>query len=152
MSCPETREELVDWFTRDPQRMPIEDIELLADRMIGTNRGRFHFLHEPEGMSVTEVWNMILEYDFLLSDRYGWLDRKGKLWGCSWAAHEKLLDVLGHETKDVERLGWVRVTRTYLDGWKSVRKINMAQRRTLKRMGLEVSNSEESTKPAADRS
>jgi hypothetical protein len=84
VSCPETREELVDWFTRDPQRMPIEDIELLADRMIGTNRGRFHFLHEPEGMSVTEVWNMILEYDFLLSDRYGWLDRKGKLWGCSW--------------------------------------------------------------------
>lgn len=61
-------------------------------------------------LSPGECYNRIQQYGLMyLRARTGWVDRSGKLWGCGYAAHEKLLYWLGLEAREVEAMGWARV-------------------------------------------
>lgn len=92
MSCPETLEELIDWFP-DFVQLPL-------------------LLEYGNYETYAEVWNDI--YDHHLGWDFtgcAWVTRTGQVWTCGWAKHEQLLSLMGLNLDEVEKAGWMRVSR-----------------------------------------
>lgn len=120
----ETEEDFREFFedTLEP-----ESIELLLS-MVGTDTGLgFEW-------TLGDVWEWALEHGILYPDnKMGWIDRKGKIYGCGWATHDKLIhDVLRRTVADVEAEGWIRVG-LYGDA-KCSKKMNRSQIKSLDTM------------------
>ena len=102
---------LAEWLAEEHSRMPAEDRAFLVERMIGRPDPVMHiWQHQPckEFVNARRALQYIDGYH-LLNGRFGWLDRKAKLWSCAYGAHEKMCRFFGWEEKEMERAGWVRV-------------------------------------------
>ena len=121
-TCPQTVEELFAWFegTRDQRQL-----KLLVNRMLASGNYR-----------IPEIWNRVVEMDLVDPEaRWGWIDRDGKVWGCTFAAHERLLRYLGVNVEDAEKRGWVRFSH---DDYQCLRRLSEAQKDTLRRKGISL--------------
>lgn len=116
--APHDAKSLIAWFTateivrhdgsRSPRSpyMTREEAELLAaqigqpDNYFG---GRYVWTAE-------RIWSIALDRGIFMNDRFGWIDRDGRFWGCGHAAHELLLHFLGVDIGEVEHGGWIRIS------------------------------------------
>jgi hypothetical protein len=80
------------------------------------------------------IWAVALEQCLFMHDRFGWIDREGRFWGCGHAAHELLLHFLGRDIRTVEDGGWIRLS---MRGPQTIFEPSDAQIKTLLGMGLE---------------
>lgn len=127
-----TREDFIEFFSGadDPYIHP-QDAVRLIDGILDKPSPWGKTMSIRDCVSLT--WN---NYLMFRDARFGWVDRDGKLWGCSYAAHERLLNVMGlGEAWKVEGDGWLRVG---LNRIKSVFQINEKQAATLEDMGHKV--------------
>ena len=102
---------LTQYLADENSRMPVEDRAFLVSRMIGRpDPVRHIWQHQPckDFIDALHALRYIDGYH-LLNGRFGWLDRKAKLWSCAYAAHEKMCRFFGWEEKELERAGWVRI-------------------------------------------
>ena len=87
-------------------------------------------------------WSHLLKPD----SPYGWIDREGKFYGCSYSNHDAVAERILHSNDRVlEEQGWIKVYRAstgetvwYTD-WRYCRSggITEAQEKTLEEKGLE---------------
>lgn len=76
----------------------------------------------------------IQNFDFFNPEsKFGWLTPDGTFLGCSYAAHDRLVEAIGRSVGDMEQEGWIRITQA---GVKALRKPTPAQRRELAKRGL----------------
>ena len=124
MSAPETAKEFREWFK---DSMSSEDIDTLL-AMVGRE--------DKYGSEwcIPRIWNWSIDHGLLQPGTHmGWIDRRGRWYGCVWGFHDVLIhEVLGRTVAEVEREGWVRVG---LEGrWSCLKTPNHSQNRTLDRV------------------
>ena len=122
-----------------------QDIALLTEALLGKP-------HPVTGriMDAHHVIRFVDEFDLLARGAsFGWIKPEGKVLGCVHAAHERLLKILGLETRDVELAGWARLGP---NGYQARYRLTTAQTHAVKRRGGSVDNALELLKepmPAA---
>jgi hypothetical protein len=129
---------VVEWFMTDkngdlidPPTHDEADLTALITTMI-TRPSPFD---DHETVRLSRAWDWTLENGLLyLKAKSGWIDREGKMWGCHWAWHDKLLYWLNMTADDAERRGWVKVSQ---DRYRSRYRMSAAQRRALSKLGVE---------------
>lgn len=133
----ESFEELIAYLTRDGR---CEETD--ARRVIEGIKG-----HDWGGRNVTPefCWGTIVDFGFLDGQaRAGWITREGRMLSAAWGAHERLLDLLGLEVREVEERGWARVTP---HGWQCEFRMSREQRRRVEDCGFLVDDGAERLKP-----
>jgi len=115
---PETRDELVAWFYTRPELYPRKDrasFEVMVDSALSRPDPTYthHFRDDPDKQPPLEparLAHMIYDFDLFRDDgRNGWIDREGRFISCSFAAHERLLELLGDNSIEAEERGWIKV-------------------------------------------
>lgn len=133
----ESFEELIAYLIRDGR---CEEAD--ARRVIEGIKGR-----DWGGRQVSPefCWGTIVDFGFLDGQaRAGWVTREGRMLSAAWGAHERLLDLLGLEAREVEVRGWVRVTP---HGWQCEYRMSREQRRRVEECGFVVDDGGERLKP-----
>lgn len=143
--APHDANSLIAWFTateivrhdgsRSPRepRMTDEEARLLAAK-IGEPSYYNYRQDEPILWSAERIWSVALDMNLFMHDRFGWVDRDGRFWGCGHASHELLLHFLGVGIAEAEKGGWVRIS---MSGAQSIYTPSDAQVRFLIERGLE---------------
>lgn len=91
------------------RRWSPEDAAFIASKMWNKPYPR-RYGRKEEPMDTDEVVHHCYSFSLLSNDRFGWLDRTGKLWGCGYAQHEWLTDFFGWSVPTLEQAGWWRVS------------------------------------------
>lgn len=118
---PETRDELIARFC-DPDHNDhiwIEDrveFEKFVDLALTQTDPsyRYAFSDNPERQStitVERLCHLIYDCDFFMSAFTGWIDREGFFYGCKYACHERLLELMDMNSIEQEQAGWVKLSR-----------------------------------------
>jgi hypothetical protein len=134
----ESIDDLVAYLTKDGRCEEAEARRLIEGIMAADDWG---------GRVVTPefCWGTIVDFGFLDGQaRAGWVTREGRMLSAAWGAHERLLDFLKIEIKDVEEAGWVRVTP---HSWQCRYKLSREQTRRVEQCGQLVDPSAERLKP-----
>lgn len=121
--APQTAADIIEWFTateivrHDGSRSPREPHMSKYEAMVLSDKvGKPNYYDSkrdkanPVLWTAESIWSTALAQNLFMSDRFGWIDREGRFWGCGFAAHELLLHFMGEDVKDVEQKGWVRVS------------------------------------------
>ena len=129
--CPIDEYELRAWFS---DKMELWQLDIICN-MIGQPKNDGFGDHV---WKVSGIWNFILDQSIFLGVRSGWIDRKGRHYSCSYAAHDSLInDVLRKTTEEVELAGWVRISdlvgRAHVQMHGNLRP-NKNQRETMKKL------------------
>ena len=140
---------VVQWFMTDKngvrKETPTHD-EADLTALITTMVTRPSPFDDNYPVELHHAWDWTLSNGLLyLGAKNGWIDRDGKMWGCHWAWHAKLLYWLDMTEDDAEKRGWVKVTR---DRYRSRYKMSPKQVRTLSRLGIERDRQAERLLPA----
>jgi hypothetical protein len=129
---------VVEWFMTDKngdRRDPPTHDEADLTALISTMVGKPSPFDDRDVVELHHAWDWTLENGLLyLKSKNGWLDRDGKMWGCHWAWHAKLLYWLDMTEDDAERKGWVKVS---MGRYRSRYRMSAAQRRALSKLGIE---------------
>lgn len=135
MTCPETRDELIDWFCTG--RNVTHDREQLTRFVdFALARPDPFCSWDKDPIEPSTLWNRIVDRHFLyLGGKNGWIKRDGEYLTCSWAGHDHLLSMMGMTPGEAERSGWVRVSRGSMQ---TCFRISAAQRRKLKEIGIDI--------------
>lgn len=123
--CPRTRQQIIDWFTRDNDPFNIKNIISLMDH------GNFD--------TYPNLWNKLLDYNLCGHLALnGWVTRSGRPWPCEFAGHEILVKLMGLETSTVEDAGWIRISGASLKYLtvRSTKRPSLQQARFLRNKGF----------------
>lgn len=118
---PTTRDELISRFC-EPDHNGIIDIEDREQftKFVDAALSRpdpshtHHFRDDPEKqplMTASALCNAMYDRGLMLNTHSGWIDRDGKFWGCAFAGHERLLELMGLNSIEQELEGWVKISR-----------------------------------------
>ncbi|MDW9481735.1 hypothetical protein GOB57_24105 [Sinorhizobium meliloti] len=129
---------VVEWFMTDKngvRKEPPTHDESDLTALITTMVSRPDPFDDTTPVTLSRAWDWTLENGLLyLGAKNGWIDRDGKMLGCHWVWHAKLLYWLNMTEDEAERLGWVKVTG---DRYRSRYRMSPNQSRTLSRLGIE---------------
>ena len=142
-------DDIVRWFLTDkhgePKKIPSHDEADLRTLVTNMLAKPDPFDSDGEPPRPSRVWNWIVDFGLLhLGQKNGWIDREGKMWGCGWAQHDRLLYWMGREAGDVEADGWVKVSN---GRYRSRYRMTPAQRKTMRAIGVAVDNETERMLP-----
>lgn len=59
----------------------------------------------PQDNVESMLWRVNPEHSWM-----GWIDTRGRFWGCGHATHAKLAECLGYEEYALEDSGWIKLT------------------------------------------
>jgi hypothetical protein len=139
---------VVEWFMTDKngvRKDPPTHDEADLTALITTMVTRTSPFDDNEDVRLSRAWDWTLENGLLyVGATNGWIDRDGKMWGCHWAWHTKLLYWLNMEEGDAEERGWVKVTRHH---YRSRYRLSRKQVRALSKLGVPRDRKAELTLP-----
>lgn len=135
-SVPQTIDAVVEWFGDSHDEADLR-------RLLTIMTSRTDRWGDP--ITPDRAWSLIVDHSLLYLDHHmGWVTREGKMLGCDWAYHEKLIDHMGLEAWQVEAAGWARVA---LKTYQCAFRMTTAQRLRVEACGCLVDKHEERLKP-----
>lgn len=113
---PETRDELIERFTSDDDPAHREMFITFADSALSRVNPTYQNLVREgfniPNMTVSALANAVYDYNLVFPgiSNHGWIDTEGRFWSCSYACHERLLELMDMNSIEQEHCGWVKIS------------------------------------------
>lgn len=113
---PETREDLLERFTSDADPVHREMFTKLMDEALSRpNPSYLHLIRDGikvPNMTPSDLAHTIYDHNMVFPgfSNHGWIDTEGRFWSCSYASHERLLELMDMNSIEQEYRGWVKIS------------------------------------------